>query len=145
MTDTNKRLLISRVAAIRIDVHPAGKNLNNTSCALHTWFAYGPEPYVSHDSHRTTFHQSPRSRKKPIHPEEVLTTKDRLTRSSFWVALFFLPCDSPRVGERSFGPVVTQLLQLTGPINISMRLVRSVLARGANPSVLNLHRRGLQP
>jgi hypothetical protein len=92
-----------------------------------------------------TFCWLPRSRNKLLHPEEVLATKDRLAQPSSWVASFFLPCDSPGVGERGFGPVVTQLLQLTGTINTSMRSVRSILARGANPSILNRHRRELQP
>jgi hypothetical protein len=46
------------------------------------------------------------------------------------VASFFLPCDSPGVGERDFDPVVTQLLQLTGSINTSIRSVHSILAYG---------------
>jgi hypothetical protein len=49
------------------------------------------------------------------------------------VASFFLLCDSLGVGERSFGPVVTQLLQLTGLINTSMRSVHLILARGGQP------------
>jgi hypothetical protein len=68
-------------------------------------------PYV------TTFHWLPRSRNMPLHPEEVLTTKDRLTQPSSWVASFFLPCDNLGVGERDFGPMVTQVLQLTGAIS----------------------------
>jgi hypothetical protein len=35
--------------------------------------------------------------------------------------------------------------RLIGPINTSMGLVRSILTRGVNSSVLNQHRRGLQP
>jgi hypothetical protein len=122
-----------RVTVIRIDVHPAGENLNNTSYALHAWFAYGPGPYTSRCPRRTIFHQSPRSQNKPLHPEEVLTTKDRLAQLSSWVASFFLSCDNPGVGERSFGLVVTQLLQLTGLINTSMRSLRSILAHGGQP------------
>jgi hypothetical protein len=130
----------------RIDVHPAWENLNNTPRTL-------PIPVYAHPAYTScgqslyvaTFCWLPRSRNKPIHPEEVLATKDRLTQPSSWAASFFLPCDSPGVGERGFGPVVTQLLQLIGTINTSMRSVRSILARGANPSVLNRHSRGLQP
>jgi hypothetical protein len=96
-------------------------------------------PYV------TTFRWLLRSRNKHLHPEEVLATKDRLTQPSSWVASFLLPCDSPGVGERGFSPMVTQLLQLTGPISpVCDRYVQYLLA-GANPSVLNWHRRGLQP
>jgi hypothetical protein len=98
--------------------------------ALHAWFTYSPEPYISCGPCKTTFHRSPQNRNRPLHPKEVLTTKDRLAQPSSWVVSFFLPCDSPWVEERGFGPVVTQLLQLTRPINTSMWSVRSILARG---------------
>jgi hypothetical protein len=49
----------------------------------------------------------PRSQNKLLHPEEVLATKDRLIRSSSWVASFLLPCDNPEVEERGFGPMFT--------------------------------------
>jgi hypothetical protein len=52
----------------------------------------------------------------PLHQEGVLETKGRLTRPSPWVTSFFLPHNSPEVGERGFSQVVTQLHQLTGPI-----------------------------
>jgi hypothetical protein len=103
-----------RVAAIWIDVHPAGENPTNTPRTLPTpvharpaYTSYGQSPYV------TIFHWLPRSRNRHLHPEEVLTTKDKLTQPSSWLASFFLPCDSPGVGERGFDPMVTQLHQLT--------------------------------
>jgi hypothetical protein len=131
---------------IRIDVHSAGENLTNTPHTLPTpvharptYAFYGQFLYV------TTFHWLPRSRNKPLHPEEVLVTKDRLAQPSSWVASFLLQCDSSGVGERGFGPMVTQLLQLTGPISpVCDRYIQYLLA-GANPSVLNRHRRGIQP
>jgi hypothetical protein len=130
----------------RIDVHPAGENPTNTPRTLPTpvharsvYAFYGQSPYV------TTFHWLPRSRNRPLHPEEVLATKDRLARSSSWVASFLLPCNSPGVWERGFGPMLTQLHQLTGPISPACdRYVQNLLA-GANRTVLNRHRRGLQP
>jgi hypothetical protein len=132
--------------AIRIDVHPTGENPNNTPRMLPTpvharpaYTFYGQTPYV------ITFHWLPQSRNRPLHPEEVLTTKDRLAQPSSWVASFFLPCDSPGVGERGFGPVVTQLLQLTGPISSACDRYVQYLLTAANPSVLNRHMRGLQP
>jgi hypothetical protein len=77
----------------------------------------------------TTFHWLPRSRNRPLHPEEVLTTKDRLTQPSSWVASFFLPCDSLGVGERGFDPMIMQLYQLTGPISpVYDRYVQYLLA-----------------
>jgi hypothetical protein len=132
--------------AIRIDVHPAGENPTNTSHTLPTpvharptYGFCGQSPYV------ITFHWLPRSRNRPLHPKKVLPTKDRLTRPSSWVASFLLPCDSPGVGERGFGPMVTQLHQLTGPISPACDRYVQYLLVGANRTVLNRHRRGLQP
>jgi hypothetical protein len=95
-------------------------------------------PYV------TTFHWLPRSRNKPLHPEEVLATKDRLTQPSSWVASLLFPCGSPGVGERSFGLMVTQLPQLTRLISPACDRYVQYLVTGANPSVHNRHSRGLQ-
>jgi hypothetical protein len=133
MTTTNKWLLISesrgdssRCTPYRgkPDQHAPhfSRLIRLWSRTIHpTWSTYA------------TFRGSPRGRNMPLHPKKVLTTKDRLAQSSSWVASFFLTCDSPEVGERHFGPVVTQLLQLTGPINISMRSICSILARGTQP------------
>jgi hypothetical protein len=104
-----------------------------------TYTSHGQSPYV------TTFHWLSRSQNKPLHPEEVLATKDRLTQPSSWVASFLLPCDNPRVGERSFGPIVTQLPQLTGPISPACDRYVQYLLVGANPSVHNRHKWWLQP
>jgi hypothetical protein len=92
-----------------------------------------------------TFHWLPRSRNRHLHLEEVLATKDRLAQLSSWVTLFLLPCDSPGVGERGFGPMVIQLHQLTGPISPTCDRYVQYLLAGANRTVLNQHRRGLQP
>jgi hypothetical protein len=131
---------------IRIDVHPSGENLTNTPRTLptpvHACPAYafcGQSPYMA------TFHWLPRSRSRPLHPEEVLATKDRLTQSSSRVTSFLLPCDSPGVGERGFGPMVTQLHQLTGPISTACDRYVQYLLVGANRTILNRHRRELQP
>jgi hypothetical protein len=131
---------------IRLDVHPAGENLTNTSRTLPTlvharsaYAFYGQSPYV------TTFHWLPQSRNRPLHPEEVLPTKDRLAQPSSWVTSFLLPCDSPGVGERVFGPMVTQLHQLAGPISPACDWYIQYMLTGANRTVLNRHRRGLQP
>jgi hypothetical protein len=131
---------------IQIGVHHTGENPNNTPHTLPTPVHARPtyafcrqSPYV------TTFHWLPQSQNRLLHLEEVLTTKDRLAQSSSWVASFFLPCDSPGVGERGFGPMVTLLLQLTGPISPACDRYVQYLLTGNNPSVLNRHRRGLQP
>jgi hypothetical protein len=55
MTAANKRYSYLRVAAIQIDVHPAGENPINTPHAFHAQFAYGPGPYISRGLHRQPF------------------------------------------------------------------------------------------
>jgi hypothetical protein len=131
---------------IQINVHPTGENPTNTSRTLPTpvyacsaYASYGQSSYV------ITFHWLPRSQNKPLHPEEVLATIDRLVQPSSWVASFLLPCDSHGVGERSFDPMVIQLHQLTWPISLACDRYVQYLLTGANPSVLNRHRWGLQP
>jgi hypothetical protein len=79
----------------------------------------------------------------PVYPGEVLATEDRLTQLSSWVTSFPLPHDSLGVEERGFDQVVTQLHQLTGPITLACDRYVQYLLAGANPSVLNRHRRGL--
>jgi hypothetical protein len=44
-----------RVTAIRIDIHPVGKNLINTPHAFHARFAYGLGPYISYGLYRQPF------------------------------------------------------------------------------------------
>jgi hypothetical protein len=122
---------------IRIDVRPAWENPTNTSCALPTpvhahpaYASYGQSSYVA------TFHWLPRSQNKSLQPKEVLTTKDRLAQPSSWVATFLLPCDSPRVGERSFGPMITQLAQLTESISLAYNwCVQYLLTRSTHQSL----------
>jgi hypothetical protein len=101
---------------IQIDVHPAGENPNNTPHTLptsvHVRPAYtfcGQSPYV------TTFHWLPRSRNRPLHPKEVLTTKDRLAQSSSTVASFFHPCDSPGVGREILAQWLHNYFSLLSP------------------------------
>jgi hypothetical protein len=69
-------------------------------------------------------------------------SKDRLARPSSWVTSFFLPHNWLGVGVTDFGQVVTQIHQLTGPITIVCDRYVQYLLAGANPSVLNRHRRG---
>jgi hypothetical protein len=123
-----------RVAAIRIDVHPTRENPTNTPRTLPTP-VYARPVYTScgQSLYVTTFHWLSHSQNRPLHPEEVLTTKDRLVQPSSWVASFFLPCDSPGVGERCFGPTVTQLHQLTGLISPACNRYISILARMGQP------------
>jgi hypothetical protein len=134
-----------RVAVIRIDVHPPGENLTNTPHMLPTLVHARPAyAFCGQFLYVTTFHWLTRSRNKPLHLKKVLTTKDRLVQPLSWVASFILSCNNPGVGKRSFGPMVTQLLQLTGPISPVCDWYVQYLLTGANPSALNWHRWGLQ-
>jgi hypothetical protein len=81
----------------------------------------------------------------PLHPEEVLVTKDRLVRPSPCVTSFFLPHNSLGVGERGFNQMITQLHQLTGPIYQLVIGTFNALLTGINSLVLNWHRRRIQP
>jgi hypothetical protein len=146
MIATNKWLLISESRVDSNGCTPCRGNPNNTShmlpTAVHTCLMYafcGQPPYM------TTFNWLPQSQNRPLYPEEVLTTKDGLAQPSSTVASFFLPCDTPGVGERGFSPMVTRQLQLIGPISPACKRYIQYLLAGANPSVLNQHMRGLQP
>jgi hypothetical protein len=146
MTGRNKWLLISESRGDSNRCTPYRENSTNTqrtlSAPVHerpAYAFYGQSPYV------TTFHWFPRSQNRPLHPEEVLATKDRLAQPSSWVASFLLPCDSPGVRERGFVPMVTQLHQLTGPISPACNRYVQYLLTGDNRTVLNRHRRWLQP
>jgi hypothetical protein len=134
-----------RVTVIRIDVHSTGENLTNTPRTLPTPVHARPAyAFCGQPLYVTTFHWLPRSRNRPLHPE-VLATKDRLVQSSSWVTSFLLPWDSPGVGERDFGSAITQLHQLTGPISPACDRYVQYLLAGANRTVLNRPRQGLQP
>jgi hypothetical protein len=87
---------------------------------------------------------APTKSKQAHTPGRSLGNQRQLAQPSSWVTSFLLPCDSPGVGERCFSPMVTQLLQLTGPISPVCDQYVQYLLMGANPSVLNRHRKGLQ-
>jgi hypothetical protein len=145
MIATNMRLLISESRGDSNWCTPCRGKLDQHATYASHFSPRTPDvcflravPYV------TTFHWLPWIQNKPLHPEKVLATKDGLTQPLSWVASFLLPCDSPGVGERSFGPMVTHLPQLTGLISSSCdRYIQDLLTE-ANPSFLNRHRRGLQ-
>jgi hypothetical protein len=71
---------------------------------------------ISRNQCIATFHVVPRGRSRPLHPKEILATKNRPTQPSSWVTPFFLPHDNLRIGKGDFGQVVTQLHHLTSPI-----------------------------
>jgi hypothetical protein len=118
------------VMPIRINVHPTGENPIDTPHAFHARFASGPGPYISRGPRRQLF-------ASPHEGETGLVTEDRLTQPSSWVTSYPLPHDSPGVGERGFGQVVTQLHQPTEPITPACDWYVQYLHAGANTSVLN--------
>jgi hypothetical protein len=145
-TTTNKQLLISESRGNLNRCTPCRGKPTNTPCTLPTPVHARPVyAFCGQSLYVTTFHWLPQSRNMPLHLEEVLTTKDRLAQPSSWVISFLLPCDSPGVGERGFIPMVTQLHQLTGLISPACDRYVQYLLVGANRTVLNRHRRGLQP
>jgi molybdopterin-guanine dinucleotide biosynthesis protein A len=81
----------------------------------------------------------------PLHPEEALVIKDELARPSSQATSFFLPYDSPGVGEKYFSQVVTQLHQLTRLISPACdRYIQYLLAGATHRSLTNTGG-GLQP
>jgi hypothetical protein len=137
-----------RVAAIRIDVHPAGENPINTTHTLPTpvhvhpsYASYGQFLYVA------TFHES----SIDLYGSHCSWEKGLLTQSIArrltdpWVHTQFLY----QVHQWSSRPKPNfcwwQATRLTGPISPACDWHVQYLLAGANPSVLNQHRRGLQP
>jgi hypothetical protein len=118
MTAANKRYSYPRVAAIRIDVHPAGENPTNTPHVSHAQSTYGPRPYMSHvvnaqqpftkssiDLYRSTAPEMKGSRHNP-------QLDGRLIHGS-------IPSFSPTIANEAVGKrqasVDNQLLGLLGP------------------------------
>jgi hypothetical protein len=143
MATTNKRYSYPRVTAIRIDVHPAGETPINTPHAFHAWFTYGLEPYpVVHVGNLSLV---PTRLKHAPAPGRSLGNRRQTSPAITLGHLIFRPSWQPwSRGERfrSSGYIATSVYwaHIT-----SMWSINSILARGANPSVLNRHWWGLQP
>jgi hypothetical protein len=122
-----------------------GKTRSPRHTLFHARFAYGSKPYISCGPRRQPFASPHKDETSSYIRREVLAIEDRLARLSSWITSFPLPHDSLGVGDRGFSQVVIQLHQLIGPITPAYdRYVQYLLMR-TNPSVLNRHRRGLQP
>jgi hypothetical protein len=117
-TDTNKRLLISE------------SHGDSNRCTPYRGKPDQHATYASHSSPRTSgicflravpvrdnLSLAPTKSKHAPTPGESLGNQRQTARPSSWVTSFVLPCDSPEVGERGFGPMVTQLHQFAGPIS----------------------------
>jgi hypothetical protein len=144
MTATNKRYSYPRVAAIQIDVHPAGENPIDTPHAFHARFAYGPGPYISRGPRRQPFASPHKDETSPNTWEKSWRPK------TDWLSRRLGSPHSPPLrqpwcrGER-FRPRGAIATQLTGPITPACDRYIQYLLAAANPSALNRHRRGLQP
>jgi hypothetical protein len=148
MIAANKRYSYPRVAVIQIDVHPAGENpINKTHMVptlVHICLAYtscGQSPSVA------IFHESSIELSRTTAPEKKgsrhnLQHAGRLTRG-------FVPIFSPEPTNEAVGAKSSiyrpQATRLTGSISPACDRYIQYLLAGANTSVLNRHRWGLQP
>jgi hypothetical protein len=136
----------SRVAMIRIDVHPAWENLTNMTRTLptlvHVCPSYtfcGRSPYVA------TFHDSPTELDRVTAAKK--NSSQHNTQHVGWAICGSVPSFSPEPTNEAVKKVKHLLTSsywayrthITG-----MRSIHLILAHGANPSVLNRHRRELQ-
>jgi hypothetical protein len=147
MTATNKRLLISKSRGDSNRYTPyRGKPDQHATRFLRLVRVWSRTVRISHGPHITTFRtfinrfeqiHCSREEGLPAQPSAQLSNPrvrtQLLSRTNNW---------SSGKKPSSYWHLTTRL---TGPINTSMWLVRSILAHGANPSVLNWLRRGLPP
>jgi hypothetical protein len=138
----------SRVTAIQIDVHPAGKNPTNTPHASHAQSTYGSGPYVSHVVHIW----QPCALSSAVMDRATAPEKKgawQISQHDGWPIHGSIPNFSPEPAIEVVGgkpPSVDGiLLGLPGPEAPACdRYIQYLLVR-ANPSVFNRLRWGLQP
>jgi hypothetical protein len=132
---------------IRIDVHPAGENPTNTTRTLPTpvhvrpaYASCGWSPYVA------TFHEPPTELDEVTAlekraPDTILSTPADLSTGPYLVSL---PSQLMKQWRK---PNIHQQLatRFTGSISPACDRYVQYLLMGANRTVLNRHRRGLQP
>jgi hypothetical protein len=148
MTATNKRLLISESCGdsklmyiLQGKTQPTRHTLPTLSpCMVQdhtylTWSTYS-NPLRSHQQ-SWAGPLLPRKRA----PDTINNTLADRSAGPYPVS----PSSQPMKQWGKAKHLLTVATRLTGPINTSMRSVRSILPHGANPLVLNRHRRGLQP
>jgi hypothetical protein len=138
----------SRVVAIQIDVHHAGENPTNMplmlSTPVHVCLTYascGESPYVA------TFHESSTELSMPTAPEKKGSRHN--PQRAGWPICGSIPSFSPEPTNEAVGvkPSIDRrsTTRLTRPISPACDQYIQYLLTEANPSVLNRHRRGLQP
>jgi hypothetical protein len=133
---------------IWIDVHPAGENPTNTTCTLptpvHVCLAYtfcGRSLYVA------TFHEAPTNLDRShCSWEKGLPTQF----TARWltdplVRIQLLSWTSQWSRGRKPSPWQWPTTRFTGPISPAYDRYVQYLLTGANQTILNRHRRGLQP
>jgi hypothetical protein len=129
MTATNKRYSYSRIAAIRIDVHPSGENLINTSHTFHARFAYGPKPYISHGP-VGNLSLVPTRMKPTTTPGRSLGDQRQTGLAVVLSHLIPPPSRQPWSRGERFWPSGDTATLAYWAHNTSMRSVRSILAHG---------------
>jgi hypothetical protein len=142
-TVTNKRLLISESRDDSNRCTPCrGKPDQHTTHAYHSSPRTPGVRFLWAVPVRDNLSLAPTKLKQAPTPGGSLGNQRKTGPTIVLVASFLLPCDNPRVGERGFGPMVTQLHQLTGLISAACDRYVQYLLAGANQTVLNQHRRG---
>jgi hypothetical protein len=104
MTAINRWYSYPTVAAIRIDIHPAGENLINTLPTLDPCMV--PD-HTSHVVHVGNFSVVPTRMKQAPTPERSLGNQRQTGPAIVLGHLIPLPHDSLGVGERGFDQVIT--------------------------------------
>jgi hypothetical protein len=143
-TAKNKRYSYPRVAVIRIDVHPAGEpdqHATHIPCLVHIWFQ---TIRISHSQHIATFHIVVNRFEQILCPrEEGLSTQPTARRLISSRVRTQLLSHNIQWGSEKKTSFCWQLAtKLTEPISPTCDRYVQYLLTGANPSVLNRHRRG---
>jgi hypothetical protein len=147
MTITNKWLLISESHGDSNRCTPCrGKpdqHVTRFPCSAHVWsktirISRGPHIVTLHEVINTV-EQGHYSREKGLPTQSIAC---RLTDP--WVHTQFLSQDNQWSSGGKAKHLLTVATRLTGPISPACDLYVQYLLIGANPSVLNWHRRGLQ-
>jgi hypothetical protein len=136
MTATNKRLLISERRGDSNQCTPCrGKPDQHTTrfpCSVHVW---SKTIHISRGPHIATFCETPTDLDGSRHSREKgLPTQSTACRlSDPWVRTQFLSRANQWSSGCKPGSCLWPTTRLTGPINTSMRSVRSILACGGQP------------
>jgi hypothetical protein len=136
-----------RVVAIQIDIHPAGENPTNTTHTLptpiHVCPAYascgGPQTWQPFTSRRQGWTESLLPRKRA--PDTISSTSADRSVGLYLVSLL----SQPMKQWRKTNIHQQEATRFTGPISPACDRYVQYLLMGANRTVLNRHRRRLQP